>query len=346
MMDTKFTGILQSLTRDYRLYFPERRTSPHVRSVEFLPRRLSDIARAELSFGEAMTTLYIKVHKKPGSPAARVLAKARLEFDTLRDLHEKFRAESGYSVVRPIAFFPDDVAVVTEAGEGENLHGLIKRHAVRWNRGAAIERLASQCRAAGAWLHRFQDLTRRPGVGPLPAAAMSLRLEADLRTCVTLGLARELASEIDGFVRGRLQSLERCEFPVVGVHPDFQPDNVLFSTAGITVLDFTSFQYGPPHSDVARFLSSLVFFSKSPAYAEARMQVLMRAFLEGYGRNVADLNPALTAYMLCFVVTAAATVGSWRRRWPVKPLMQRQTLRHLTRWCQTIVRHGEFRCEA
>jgi Ser/Thr protein kinase RdoA (MazF antagonist) len=343
MTDTRFAGVLESLTRDYRLYFPERTTSPEVRSVKLLPRRLSDIARAELAFEGATTTLYIKMHKKPGSPPERVRAKARLEFDTLRDLHDKFRAESGYSVVRPIAFFADDVAVVTEAGKGENLYALIKRDAVLWHGRGDAERLASHCRAAGAWLRRFQDLTRRPGLGPLPAADMRRRLEADLRACVAIGLSPAVADEVDGFIRGTLQALERCTYPVVGVHPDFQPDNVLLSADGITVLDFTSFHHGTPHSDVARFLCSLVFFSKSPAYAESRMQGLMRAFLGGYGRSVEELNPALTAYVLCFVLTAAASVGSWRRPWPLKPLMQHQTVRHLTRWCRTIIRQGEFR---
>ena len=345
MSETKFTGVLESLTRDYRLYFPEKTTSPEVVSVKFLPRRLSDIARAELSFGGATTTLYMKMHKKPGSPEARVRAKARLEFDTLRDLHDKFRTESGYSVVRPIAFFADDVTVVTEAGQGDNLYGLIKRDGVRWSSRPATERLASQCRAAGAWLRRFQDLTRRPGQGPLPAEHLLTYLERDIRSCVAIGLSPAVAEGVDRLVRARLHDLERSTYPIVGVHPDFQPDNVLLSSSGITVLDFTSFHHGPPQSDVARFLASLAFFPKSPAYAEARMRGLMRAFLTGYGRSAADLNPALTVYMPCFVLTAAATVGSWRRPWPVKPLMQHQTVRYLTRWCQTIVRQGEFRCD-
>ena len=245
--------------------------------------------------------------------------------------------------MRPIAFFPEDLAVVTEAGKGENLYGLIKRHAVRWQGHAEIDRLAAHCQASGAWLRRFQDLTRRPGLGPLPARDMRGRLEADLRACVTSGLSPAVADEIDTFVRAKLHALERCMYPVVGVHPDFQPDNVLLASDGITVLDFTSFHHGPPHSDVARFLSSLAFFPKSPAYTDTRMRPLMRAFMTGYGRSVADLNPALSVYLICFVLTAAASVGSWRRPWPMKLLMERQTVRYLTRWCHTIIREGEFR---
>ena len=67
------------------------------------------------------------------------------------------------------------------------------------------------------------------------------------------------------------------------------------------------------------------------------------AFLTGYGRSVADLNPALTVHLVCFTLTAAASVGSWRRPWPLKLLMERQTVRYLTRWCHTIIREGEFR---
>jgi Ser/Thr protein kinase RdoA (MazF antagonist) len=247
--------------------------------------------------------------------------------------------------VRPIAFFPEDVAVVTEAAEGENLHGLIKRQAVLWRGRPAADRLAAQCQAAGSWLRRFQDLTRRPGQAPLPARDIRGRLEADLRACVAIGLSPGLAEEVDRFVTGKLQALERRAYPVVGVHPDFQPDNVLISPDGITVLDFTSFHDGPPHSDVGRFLACVAFFAKSPLYPEARMQALMTAFMKGYGRSIADLNPALTAYLLCFVVRAAGSVGSWRRPWPLQPLVQRQTARYLTRWCQTMVRQGEFRLD-
>jgi hypothetical protein len=345
MVPDRFTAVLARLTRDYREYFPEQTASPDVLSVAVLPRRLSDIARAQLAFGRTTTTLYIKVHKKPGALPAGVRAKAQLEFATLRDLHDKFRTEPGYAVVRPIAFFPDDLALVTEAADGDNLHGLIKRLAVRWRGHAAVERVASECRAAGAWLRRFQELTRGPGLAPPPVRFMQTRFEADLRACVAIGMSPRVADAIDGFVRAKLHGLERCMYPVVGVHPDFQPDNVLASPDRITVLDFTNFQEGPPHSDVARFLASVAFVAKSPLYAGATVRTLMRAFMTGYGRSVEEMNPALSAYVMYFVIRAASSAGSWRQPWPFRPLMHGQTVRFLTRWSQAIVRRGEFRLD-
>ena len=84
-------------------------------------RRLSDLARVRLKLRDNSTEIFIKFHKHPHSPEARVQAKSQLEYETLTWLFDAFASMPGYSVVRPIAYFSEYKAVVTEKAEGLDL---------------------------------------------------------------------------------------------------------------------------------------------------------------------------------------------------------------------------------
>ncbi len=337
----KISEVLQELTEGYALYFPDEKAPPTISSVQFTGRRLSDVARVELNFNRSIARIYVKAHKHPKSPPERVRKKARLEFDTLSYLYERFRTVPRCSVVRPIAFFPEEIAVVTEEGEGKNLHHLIKAKASVWHGGSEIEVLKGYCRACGKWLRHFQELTFQERREAIPVNNILDQLVANLEVCVQMGLPRIASSGLLRFYEDQLRRIEGREFPVVGEHPDFQPDNILVCPSGVTVLDFTSFQYGSIYNDVARFLVSVDFLSKNPFYSRARIHTLTAAFLQGYGWREKEMDPGLTVYLIRYMVQAVATVSTWPRSAFVKRFVERRAAAFLSAWSRRIISSGD-----
>lgn len=323
---------LERLIENWNAYFPGATATPSIRGLSTVRRPLSDIARVDLKAGASRIQLFVKAHKKAGSDPQQVRTKATLEFETLRTLHARFQARPDFTVARPIALFPDDLVVVTEAVPGERLHGMLKRQAARWRGPAVVSRLAAHCRAAGTWLRHFQEITHQERMAPLPAEGLRGRIAADLDRCVHLGLPQARAAEMLRFADARLAELASVALPVVGVHPDFQPDNILVSGQRVAVLDFTSFQYGPSHSDVARFLVALEFMTKHPFYPEIRARMLMAAFLAGYGRETREPPGALAVYILRGFVRSAGSALAWSSSGVIRSVIRRQIDHFLGRW--------------
>jgi hypothetical protein len=338
---TAFGRVLAGLAEDHSRYFPEAPAPPRVLGFTLVPRRLSDIARITLGFGDERLDAYVKIHKKPTSPIERVRTKARLEFEMLTHLHPRFAGIPGCAVARPIAFFPEEIAVVTEAVRGENLHHLLKREARGWPGRDTRARAEAHCRGAGRWLRHFQDITRRPETARVPLDEIRAQVTGDLEACAALGLGRATARTIQGFLDARCAEVGGGEVPVTGEHPDFQPDNVLCSADTVTVIDFTSFRPGTAYSDVARFLAAVAFLGKNPLYRRPVLGGLARAFLEGYGWPAGLRDPALSVYLVRFVVQAVRTAGTWPHRPGVRWLVGRRAAGFLTGWARRVVRAGD-----
>lgn len=322
--------LVRRLVEDWRLHFPEATAPPAVAQLEIIPRPLSTLGRLELAWEARRLSCFVKVHRKEGGDQARIRAKAKLEFDTLLDLSARLRDATGLGVPRPIAIFPEDLAVVTEAVPGERLHALVKRGARRWAGSAELATLAAHCRAAGTWLATVQDLTREEECRPLPAAGLLERIERDVAVCARHGL-RDGAALVAA-CRARLEAVSEVPLPVVGVHPDFQPDNVMVAPGRVTVLDFTSFQPGPAVADPARFLVSLDFLAKSPLVSQRRLDALEVAFLDGYGRARLVPRPAFEVYVLRSIVRAARSALAWPYPAALRGLLARRVVRFVSDW--------------
>jgi thiamine kinase-like enzyme len=336
--------VLQKLTERYFLYFPDAKMSPTISSVTVTSRRHCDIAWAELKFDGSTARICVKFPKEPGktpkTPLERVGQDARVDFETLSYLYERFRRVPGCSVVRPIAFFPEEMAVVTEEVEGENLHDLIKKKASLWHAGSEVEVLRAHCRACGVWLRHFQEFTTQQRRAALPVSRILEQVGTDLEVCVKMGLPGAVSLSLLRFCEEQLRSVEGRDFPVVGEHPDFQPDNILLSPAGVTVLDFTNFRYGSAYNDIARFLASLDFLQKNPLYRRGRIRTLIAAFLQGYGWSQNEMDAGLTVYLIRYMVQAARTVRKVSYPNPVKRLIERRAIGYLSAWCRRVIGAG------
>jgi aminoglycoside phosphotransferase (APT) family kinase protein len=282
--------VLARLVDEHEAHFPGSRQRPRVIRAALDSRRLSDIGRATLDVDGTRVELFIKFHKHPTSPESSVAAKAAREFDTLRWLAEAITAVPGCAVARPVAYFPEWKAVVTERAEGENLYELLNRP-LRTLLGPVRRQAAGWCERAGAWLRGFQTVTARGETRPFDADAFRAESETLLARCRALGLA-PMADHVAAWMAPRLDRLAGTELAVVGQHPDFQPQNVLIAPDCVTVIDFTSFKYGDRYHDVACFLTFLDSRSKHPCVSRAHLRELRDGFLRGYGM-FADDDPLL-----------------------------------------------------
>jgi aminoglycoside phosphotransferase (APT) family kinase protein len=333
---TAVAQVLAQLIEEWPRYFPGASAAPRVVSVHYAPRRLSDIARAELATGAARVALYIKVHKHHVSTPERVKQKARLEFETLQHLHAAMTAVPGGGVPRPIAFFPEEMAVVTEEVRGQNLYQLLKR-TLRPYAGLADRRaVEAHCAASGLWLRQFQAITRRDTRRSLREAGVLAHLVKDLDVCVSMGLARRHSLRLVRFCEDRLGPLDGQAFPMVGAHPDFQPDNVVASEDGVSVLDFTSFGYGLPWGDVGRFVATIECLAKHPLYDRRKIGAFRVAFLRGYGVQGPEADVVLL-YVVRFVVKAVGAVATWPGPSLVRWLRERQAIAFLSAWSHRLV---------
>ncbi|MBZ0168810.1 MAG: phosphotransferase [Kofleriaceae bacterium] len=339
------SAVLRQLTTRYALYFPDARMSPTISSVTVTSRRHCDLAWVELKFDGAAARICVKFpkdpKKRPHTHLERVGQDPSVEFETLSYLHERFRRVPGCAVVRPIALFPEEMAVVTEVAEGNNLHDLIKRKAGPWCGGSEVEALKAHCLASGVWLRHFQEFTAQQRQAALPMSKILEQVTADLEVCVQMGLPRAVAFSLLTLCEEQLRTVEGRKVPVVGEHPDFQPDNILLSPAGVTVLDFTNFQYGSAYNDVGRFLASLDFLRKNPLYSRERIHTLKAAFLEGYGWSRNEMDAGLTAYLIRYMVQATRTARKWSYPNPVKRLLERWAIGCLSAWCRRAMRMGD-----
>jgi aminoglycoside phosphotransferase (APT) family kinase protein len=272
------------------------------------------------------TEIYIKFHKHPYSPEERVRAKAQLEYETLRRLSEAFASIPGCSVARPIAYFSEYKAVVTEKADGKNLHTLLNRPLRSLLRIDAKKGM-EWCYQAGRWLRKFQEVTKRPEKEKFASESFRGEVEGLAKRCGTLGFSPLSARRILSWARSELERVGEPELQVVGQHPDFQPQNILVTSNGITVLDFTSFKYGNRYHDVACFLTFLDSRLKHPLFSKAQIHRLREGFLRGL-RLLSLEDPLLRLYrakeMLNYLATFLERIvgsdGSW-------PIMRRLFLR-------------------
>lgn len=325
---------LRRLTLGHGRYFPGQTGSPHVTSLTLQRRRLSDVARVELAFPASTVAIYVKSHRKAGVPADGVRVKAEREFETLADLYPRFLDVPGCGVARPIAYFPEYMTVVTSEVRGQNFHALLKRKAAWWRRGEWD--LSARGQAAGHWLRNFQHFTGQGRSEPLPVDELLAEIRADVARCVDQGMPAADAEALLADARARAARVQDHLVPVVGQHPDYQPDNILIADNGVTVIDFTSFQHGAPQSDVARFVAGVLFLAKSPFYPWSRMQRVAAAFLRGYGETPEDTGDALMLYATVFMVRAAGAVAAWPHRALVRRAMVGRTMRFLSAWSRAV----------
>jgi Phosphotransferase enzyme family len=296
-----FDSVLERLRAESLRHFAA--ASVRVEPRRVLVRPFSQVMEVEIDAGGRTTSAFVKI-LKPRLHGAQELEATRRnitrEFDTTARMHARFASHAGLSTARPIACYPELLAMVTERVEGVSL--LQRLSSVRgFPSPASIEALTLTLRKVGTWLSTFQAIDALDGTVSLDQLRTYLdrRLQpladggvigADVRTRL-LRYFDQLAAQISA-----------SDLQAVPVHADFTPENVIIRDGDVTVLDFTMAKRGTRYLDLAHMWMYLDRLKARPWFRPAVVDALTTALVAGFDPQLQTDRPLFQLQRLEHVV--------------------------------------------
>jgi hypothetical protein len=213
-------------------------------------------------------------------------------------------------VPRPLDYFPDWSALVTEEVGGERFSRRLMQDTSRFAGAPAAARLSGWVRDCGRWLAAYHAATATaPGepfgdaFGDLVAGRLVKLAEQGLPARAVRRVEETLAA-LKGWGAGR-------SVPVASLHGDFGPQNIHVGNDWVCVFDLSYDRPAVVFDDVAYFLVTLETMSPWPRHVffdRGRALALRGPFLAGYGRGSerGDDATALEGYYLKALVFRCA----------------------------------------
>ena len=225
-LERNFDSVLERLRSESLQHFAAAKVTmvPH----RFVVRPFSQVMEVDIDAGGRVISAFVKI-LKPRADGVQALEATRRniarEFEVTTKVHGRFAPHAGLSTARPIACYPELLAMVTERVDGISLQRLLSR-ARGFPSARTLQSLCSTMRRVGAWLRTFQALDSSEGHVSLDQLRTYLdqRLQpladgrvigADVRVRV-LRYFDDLAGEVP-----------RSDLEAVPVHADFTPENVI-----------------------------------------------------------------------------------------------------------------------
>ncbi len=221
----------------------------------------------------------------------------RTEYEHLVRMHRRLGGNGPLRVARPLDFYEDLDALVTERVGGERFNRVLLRDATRGAGAQTRERLARIARRCGQWLREWHAET---AAGEVSAFGEAWRAHLDdvLERLSAVGFPREARAAVESAAR----VLERWNVaaPLARRHGDYGPQNVHADDDAVWVFDLNYPDDAPVYVDVTYFLVTLQTMAPRGAgalrFSRAVLRALETPFLEGYfGRAPNATERALVA---------------------------------------------------
>jgi aminoglycoside phosphotransferase (APT) family kinase protein len=286
-MNNSITQVIGSLRSQAQELWPEA-PPEDFKIVRHFARPYSQVYRLQLvaPHSSASRFVYAKLHAPGAKLQARpekYLARLETEFKAGRRLYETLRHEREIAVVKPVACYPDFLAIVSEEAPGESLANVIAREAKLWPAPGKLEQLAQYCQRAGQALAAMQKAT----------AEVSRFAPAELLEYIDVRMRRLLESrqvpfspadrrQIIKFLEAAIPAIPAEQLGLCGAHGDYAPFNLLACPEKITIVDFTMFRTGSVYNDLTYFYHRLEGYLHKPIYRAATIRRLQEEFLRGY----------------------------------------------------------------
>jgi hypothetical protein len=321
-----FEPILAALSEGAQQYFGD--PAAVVEPVSRFERPFSALLRLHVKTADRDSHAFAKVFK-PRFSTAEELAQLRRwverEFRAAKRLHEALHPQVGLSALRPVAVFPDDLAIVTEEVVGTTFDRLL-RDAV-WGRRVAVP-VGLVSERIGAWIRTYQRVIEAEGV--LRLDERREYLDVRLRRLIAAGVLTEADSAV---VLARFDALassvDPASFPLVAIHADLNPSNILVTPqGGVTILDFAMAKNGARVHDLSHLYMHLEFLRWRPRLKSSIVDEVQAALLRGFDPESSASDPLfqlmLLQHLVCHVALLAERpnrpldpASRWfiRRRW-------------------------------
>jgi hypothetical protein len=338
----EFRPVVDRLIADGQRYFGARPIA--VEPLSRVDRPYSTLMRVRIAGESESSTAFIKI-LKPRADTAEQIASMRLnvakDFEMTSRVSAGLAAYPGLGAVRPIACFPEALALVTEEAPGVSLSDLLTRRAAGWPRKQTIDELRHLMALVGTWLRAVQDAIppdKEIGVQWLRTyldtrlttlqQSRAFRLTAAGRGAIERYRDRLIAETGDGEIRN------------VWIHADFCPENIIVATGNeaerITVLDFTMAKTGTVYHDVAHLYMQLELMLAKPWFRRHVVSQLQTALLESFEPGLRPEQP-LFALMLLQHVTCHLVALQQIAPSPLAGLYAARVRRMHRRWLSRVV---------
>ena len=311
-----FDQVLERLAAGAGTYFGD--ASAAIVPVARLERPFSSLLRLQVKTSTRVFHAFLKVFKPRHSTKdelAQLRRWAEREYNATARLHASLSGRQGLSAVRPIAVFPDRLALVTEEVSGVPLDRMLSGGL--W-RGAPPAPLSTIARNIGAWIGMYQQVTASSGV--LSLAERRDYLDARLRGLVAAGV---LSSGEHARVLARFDALAAAVDPaalgLVAIHADLCPGNVFIGAGGaVTVLDFAMAKTGARFHDVAHLYMHLEMQRWRWRSRNQIVAGMKPALLSGFDTRTTAVDPLfrlmLLQHIVCHIAQLAQVEAGLRGR--------------------------------
>jgi hypothetical protein len=333
----QFTPVLRELSENGGHYFGNGAVS--VEPLHHYERPFSTVLKIRVAGAARPCDAFIKI-AKPYDETPERLASARQsvvhEFEITSRVHAGLTSHAGLCAVRPIACFPEHLAIVTEEAEGVTLDGLLRRSAGRPSL-RTIEELAVILGRIGAWLHAFQAVT--PAARPVSLESMYTYLDrrlAMLEASEGESLTSEGRQVICRYFE-RLGTLVSGEVRAVSIHGDLCPENIVTRDGLVTVLDFTMAKTGSIYHDVAHLSMHIDLLKTKPWFSGQVVDRLNSALLNGFEPGLSDARPLFALVMLQHVACHLLSLTGRPRRSALERLYANRVCHRHREW---LTRHA------
>ena len=226
--------------------------------------------------------------KAIGGDAKALPKRIARDYASTRDAHETFARFSHLGAVRPIACYPDLLAIVTEEAAGDTLDSYLQNHLTWAPSTAHVEAACQALNRLAEWIRVFQS-----SPAPGPAFTIDDRLEyVDVRLRRLVAGGRFRSSDRTAVLE-HIQLLGKQIVPGalrrVRSHSDMSLGNILMTPERVVVLDFAMTSTDTELYDVAKVFLQLELLAIKPTFRRSVAKTLQGALLEGFGgTNTAD----------------------------------------------------------
>jgi hypothetical protein len=316
---TAFRPVLSRLVADSCRYFESDCIT--VEPVRHVDRPFSTLLQIRVANGSRVSGAFVKILKPRWDSPDQVASMQQnvvKEFTMTSRVHQALIADDGadrgLAAVRPIACFPDQLALVTEQATGPRLTDVLTRRAARWSRTGPADEESGGLGLAARWLKAVQ--TALPQDRHIDVEALRTYLDkrfAELERTGPIRLTRSGRSALERCRDCLISSAGARDLRQAWIHADFCPDNIIADSGRVTVLDFTMAKTGTAYHDLAHlFLRVDAMRVKpwvKPAVIDRYQHELLEAFEPGLEADRPLFALMLLQHVVCHLVTLQASMG-------------------------------------
>lgn len=321
-----YTRVTARLAQESEHYFGKG-IEPIFSIMRIFHRPFSDIIQCEVQLGQSRFGIYIKfslVKESVDGEHERILKNTTREVEVTRKFSDFFLEERAVSVPDVIAFFPDEMAIVTREKEGVPLMSLIAQTGKGKPGVEKMDLLKQTCYLVGNSLKVFQKMpVINTGKDELPSNLISY---VDLRLNLLLEsgfIQMKERLNVVNYLEKQLEKIDEQALNFCSVHGDFALGNILISADEVVFLDLGMYRQGPLSFDLAYFYQHLDDLITNPFFLGKTITHLQDAFLEGYSENSIRESPLFLSYYVRNVVNQLLDLSRTDHLSPIKKIYQK-----------------------